>query len=55
MTIGIVHSAGPNGELYWPWAAPSRLNAYWAMGYFTLSAEVFLLSRMHPIDPAAAS
>ena len=43
--FGVVHSAGPAGELYWPWAAPSRMPLQWAAGYFTLGALMLALSR----------
>lgn len=42
--FGVVHSAGPSGELYLPWAAPSRMPLHWAAGYFTLAGLVLLLS-----------
>ena len=41
MTLfGIIHSARPDGGLYWPWASPSAMSVQWALGYFALASVI---------------
>jgi AGZA family xanthine/uracil permease-like MFS transporter len=45
--VGIVHSAIPDGSMYWPWTLPSPANQIpyqFAAGYLVLAALFFLLS-----------
>lgn len=42
--FGLIHSAAPNGNLYWAWAPPSPLAWQWATGYGVLAALLLALS-----------
>src|SRR5262249_42883049 len=42
--FGVMHSAAPAGEMYWPWAAPSAMAHHWAAGYFAMALLMLALS-----------
>lgn len=35
--VGLIHSIGPDGAVYWPWTAPSTLPLQWAAGYLIVA------------------
>lgn len=45
--FGLIHSAAPNGDLYWAWAPPSTQPWHWAAGYGALALVLFGLSFTH--------
>lgn len=43
-SVGLIHSAAPTGEMYWPWSAPTPAVYYIMTGYACVAAMVLMLS-----------